>query len=236
MDRQIKQRPERSSIYHFIPLDFERIEPEAGLQRVREFHQYMKRRRSIRDFSSEPVPRELIDECIRIAGTAPSGANLQPWRFVVVSDPETKRRIRETAEKEERENYERRFPREWLEALAPLGTDWHKEYLEIVPYLIVVFRIDYGLEGTAEEREFKRKHYYVMESVGIAVGMLLTALHTAGLATLTHTPSPMGFLRETLQRPKNETAYVLLPVGYPAPDAEVPDILKKSFDEICVHV
>jgi nitroreductase len=145
----------------------------------------------------------------------------------VVRDSEIKRRIRQAAEAEERENYERRFPDEWLAALAALGTDWHKEFLEVAPWLIVVFRIDYGFEG-----ERKRKHYYVMESVGIAVGFLLCALHLSGLATLTHTPNPMGFVREILERPVNERPYVIIPVGYPAPDAAVPDLRKKSLEEV----
>ncbi len=206
-----------------------------GEGRVDQLHQSLRTRRSVRDFSPDPVPVALIRKCVRIAGTAPSGANIQPWRFVIVSDPDIKRKIRLVAETEERKNYDRRFPREWLEALAPLGTDWNKEFLEVVPHLIVVFRVDYGLGETTEEQQFKKKHYYVMESVGIAVGMLLTAIHAAGLVTLTHTPSPMGFLRDILGRPRNETPFVLLPIGYPAPDAEVPDIKKKPLEEICIQ-
>ena len=152
----------------------------------------------------------------------------------MVSDPGIKHQIRLAAEKEERENYQRRFPKEWLDDLAPFGTDWHKDFLETVPYLIVVFRIDYRLDDSSDQRSFKKKHYYVMESVGIATGLLLAALHTAGLATLTHTPSPMGFLRDILGRRKNETPFVLLPVGYPADEAEVPVLGKKTLDEICV--
>src|SRR5262245_6612961 len=191
----------------------------------------MKRRRTVREFSPEPVPFELIELAIKTAGVAPSGANQQPWRFVIVGNPEIKRRIRLAAEEEERENYNGRFPDEWLEALKPLGTDWRKEFLEIAPYLIVVFKVDYGLEQVAGG-ERKIKHYYVNESVGIACGMLLTALHNAGLATLTHTPNPMGFLSEILKRPKNEKPYLLVPVGYPADGAKVPNITKKSFEEI----
>ena len=217
-----------------MPLQFEKLSPEVGEERIQQLHDSLGRRRSVRDFSPEPVPLSLVEECIRVAGTAPSGANIQPWRFVVVSDPDIKHQIRVAAEKEERENYDRRFPKEWLEALAPLGTDWHKEFLELVPHLIVVFRIDYGLDDTSEELSFKKKHYYVVESVGIATGMLLAAIHTAGLVTLTHTPSPMGFLREILGRPKNETPFVLLPVGYPADGAEVPVLEKKGLDEICI--
>jgi nitroreductase len=221
-----------SSVYEFIPLDFNRVEPEEQRRRAREFYELMKRRRTVREFSPEPVPFDLIELAIKTAGVAPSGANQQPWRFVVVSNPEIKRRIRLAAEEEERENYGGRFPDEWLQALAPLGTDWRKEFLEIAPYLIVVFKIDYGVEQMPDGGERKIKHYYVNESVGIACGMLLAALHNAGLATLTHTPNPMGFLSEILKRPKNEKPYLLAPVGYPADGAKVPDITKKRFEEI----
>jgi len=213
----------------FKRLDFERLPAAEQLRRVREFRERMQTRRSVRQFSSEPVPLALIEEAIRAAASAPSGANQQPWRFVVVGDPELKQRIRQAAEAEERENYERRFPEEWLTALEPFGTDWHKPFLEVAPWLIVVFRIDYGLEG-----DRKIKHYYVNESVGIATGFLLAALHEAGLVTLTHTPSPMGFLSELLQRPRHERAFLLIPVGYPAPDCEVPDIAKKNLDEVLI--
>jgi len=189
----------------------------------------MAERRTVRAFSAAPVPLELIENAIRCASLAPSGANQQPWRFVVVTDPRIKREIRLAAEAEERENYDHRFPEEWLEALRALGTDWRKEFLEIAPYLIVVFRIDFGLDG-----DRKIKHYYVQESVGIAVGFLLAALHIAGLATLTHTPSPMGFLQKILSRPANERPFVLIPVGYPAPDAQVPALTKKSLTDVMV--
>ena len=222
--------------YEHIPLRFERLTTEEQIRRAREFYALMNRRRTVRSFSPEPVPYELIERAIRTAGTAPSGAHHQPWRFVVVSDTEIKRRIREAAEHEERENYERRFPEAWLEALAPLGTDWHKEFLEVAPYLVVVFRIDYGLKVDDRGKTIKAKHYYVMESVGIATGMLIAALHNAGLATLTHTPSPMKFLREVLGRPVNETPVVLIPVGYPADDATVPVLQRKPIDEILVRV
>jgi nitroreductase len=192
----------------------------------------MQRRRTVRDFSSDPVPFHLIESAIRVAATAPSGANQQPWKFVVVSDPDVKRKIRIAAEEEERDFYAHRAPQEWLDALAPLGTDWHKPFLEDAPYLIIVFRIDYGLTVDPDGSERKLKHYYVTESVGIAVGMLLSALHIAGLAALTHTPSPMGFLCEVLARPKNERPFVLIPVGYPAPEAEVPAIGKKPLSEV----
>ena len=224
-----------SGAYTFHPLEFERVPVDEARKRLDRLYESLSTRRSVRDFSDEAVPVELVERCIQVAGTAPSGANIQPWRFVVVSDPEIKRQIRIAAETEERDNYDRRFPREWLEALAPLGTDWHKEFLEIVPHLIVVFRVDYATGETDEQRAFKKKHYYVMESVGIAVGMLLAAIHEAGLVTLTHTPSPMGFLRDILGRPRNETPFVLLPVGYPAPEARVPDIGKKPLEEICIR-
>lgn len=212
-----------------VLLSFERLPPERQVAESREFYARMRTRRTVRQFSSEPVPFELIENAVRTAATAPSGANQQPWRFVVVGDPAVKRAIREAAEAEEREFYERRSPPEWLRALAPLGTDWHKEFLEIAPYLIAVFRVDYT---EAEGRRIK--HYYVHESVGIAVGMLLAALHLSGLATLTHTPSPMGFLNTILGRPKNERPYVLIPVGYPEVGATVPDISKKPLDEVMV--
>jgi nitroreductase len=218
--------------YEFTLLDFNRLSPEEQRRRAADFYELMKRRRTVREFSPEPVPFELIEMAIKTAGVAPSGANQQPWRFVVVSNPEIKRQIRLAAEEEERENYGGRFPDEWLQALAPLGTDWHKEFLEIAPYLIVVFKIDYGVEQSPGGGERRIKHYYVNESVGIACGMLLAALHNAGLATLTHTPNPMGFLSEILKRPKNEKPYLLAPVGYPADGAKVPDITKKRFEEI----
>lgn len=212
----------------FIPwTDYIEYPPEEMKRRARDFYEEMKRRRSVRMFSPRPVPREIIEDCLRAAGTAPSGANLQPWHFVVVSDPEIKRRIREAAEKEEYEFYHHRAPREWLDALAPLGTDEHKPYLEIAPYLIAIFVQTYGLLPDGR----KVKHYYPMESVGIATGILITALHHAGLATLTHTPSPMGFLNEILNRPPNERPFLLLVTGYPADDVMVPDIRKKELHE-----
>ena len=218
--------------YRPVPLDFRRLPVEEQLARASDFAAWMRRRRTVRFFSAEPVPYELIESAISAAASAPSGANRQPWTFVVVGDPEVKRRIREAAEAEERESYEHRMPGDWLEALAPLGTDWRKPFLEIAPYLIVVFRQDYGLEAGSDGTEAHLKHYYVMESVGIACGFLLAALHWAGLATLTHTPSPMGFLAEILGRPKNKKPYLLIPVGYPAPDAVVPTITRKSLDEV----
>ena len=222
----------------FVPLDFVRLTPDVQRRRAIEFYELMSRRRTVRAFSTEPVPSELIEWAVRTAGTAPSGAHQQPWRFVVVSDPLVKRRIREAAEAEEKENYERRMPPEWKETLAPLGTDWHKEFLEVAPFLIAVFRIDYGVSGAAldDGTLLKRKHYYVVESVGIAVGLLLAALHHMGLTTLTHTPSPMKFLREILERPANETPFLLIPIGFPADEARVPDLERKPLDEILVRV
>jgi nitroreductase len=202
------------------PVHFQRLPVEEQLRRASSFFHTMSTRRTIRSFSSEPVPFELIETAIKTAVAAPSGANQQPWRFVVVSNPEVKRQIRDAAEIEEKEFYHSRAPREWLAALEPLGTDWQKPFLEIAPYLIVIFRLDYGLSRDYEGRE-KTKHYYVAESVGIAAGMLLSALHVAGLATLTHTPSPMGFLNKILNRPKNEKPYFLIPVGYPGEGATV---------------
>ncbi len=220
----------------FQSLDFESMSVAEQLRRSRAYTERMLTRRTVRDFSSRPVPYELIENALTVAGSAPSGANQQPWSFVVVSDPALKRQIRSAAEAEEKESYERRMSQEWLEALAHLGTDWRKPHIEDAPYLIAVFRQAYGIaldEATGEERRVK--HYYSEESVGIAVGFLLSALHISGLATLTHTPSPMRFLREILERPPNERAYVLIPVGYPAEDAKAPLIEKKPLAEIVVR-
>lgn len=215
----------------FIPLNFERLSQDEQIQRSQDFFMSMKTRRTVRDYSTDAVPFELIRNAIATAGTAPSGANQQPWTFVVISKPEMKRKIREAAEIEEKEGYENRMSDEWLEALAPLGTDWRKPHLEEAPYLIVIFKHSYGLD----ENGNKIKHYYVDDSVGIATGLLISSLHQAGLATLTHTPSPMKFLAEILERPSNERAIMILTVGYPAENAEVPDISKKPLDEILVH-
>jgi nitroreductase len=216
---------------NFIPLNFERLSEDDQLARSREFLRRMQTRRTVRDYATDPVPFELIRNAIATAGTAPSGANQQPWTFVVVSNPQMKQRIREAAEAEEKENYERRMSDEWLEVLAPLGTDWHKPHLEDAPYLIIVFRQAYGYDDSGD----RIKHYYVDESVGIAVGMLIASLHQAGLATLTHTPGPMKFLSEICERPDNERAMMIIAAGYPADDADVPDIDKKPLDEILVH-
>lgn len=220
----------------FEPLEFKRLPAEESVERSQAFYEMMRKRRTVRDFSPDPVPFEVIENAIRVAGTGPSGANQQPWRYVVVGDPEIKRRIREAAEVEEKESYERRMSQEWLDALKPLGTDWHKPHLTDAPYLIVCFRLDYALEVDEHGNEQRVKHYYPGESMGISVGMLITALHQAGLATLTHTPSPMKFLNEILDRPRNERPFVVLPVGYPANDCQVPKITKKPLDEIMLVV
>lgn len=213
----------------FLPLaTYREFPPDEMTVRVKHFCSEMLRRRTVRQFSSRPVPQQIIDECLLVAGSAPSGANLQPWHFVVVRDAEIKRRIRGAAEKEEAEFYHKRAPAEWLEALAALGTDEHKPYLETAPLLIAVFGQSYRFASDGE----KAKNYYVTESVGIATGMLITAIHMAGLVSLTHTPSPMGFLNDILNRPPNEKPFVLLVVGYPAPSAEVPKISKKSLRQI----
>jgi len=207
---------------------------EEMQQRATDFYAEMNRRRTVRDFSDRPVPRDIIENCLLTAGSAPNGANLQPWHFVVVSDPAIKQQIREAAEEEERAFYNNRATDEWLEALAPLGTDTNKPFLETAPYLIVIFGQSY--EPLPDGG--KRKHYYVQESVGIATGMLITAVHHAGLASLTHTPSPMGFLTELLGRPKWERPFLLLVVGYPADDAHVPThaMQKKSLDEMATFM
>jgi len=217
----------------FLPLtSYTECSPEEMKDRIRRFRHDMLRRRTVRQFSSRPVPRDVIEDCLRIAGAAPSGPNQQPWHFVVVSDPKVKRQIREAAEKEEYDFYHGRAPDEWLEALARLGTDEHKPYIETAPYLIAVFAQTYGLTPDGN----KLKNYYVMESVGIATGMLVTAVHMAGLLSLIHTPSPMGFLNKLLGRPTQEKAFLLLVVGYPAEGARVPDISKKSLEEIATFV
>jgi iodotyrosine deiodinase len=222
--------------YNPIPLTFERLAPDEQAARLDAFYIQMMTRRTIRHYSDELVPDALIDRAISVAGSAPSGANMQPWHFVIVRDRDVKRRIREAAEEEERAFYERRAPKEWLDALAPLGTDWRKEFLETAPCLIVVFKVDYAVQRMADGQERRIKHYYATESVGIACGLLLAALHVAGLATLTHTPSPMGFLGSILHRPKNEKPFLLIPVGFPAADAVVPNISKKPLDAICTRV
>jgi nitroreductase len=204
----------------FKRLEYTRVEPDEVVRRAGTFYSAMSARRTTRHFARDPVPREAIEFAIRTAGTAPSGAHQQPWTFVAISDPELKRRIREAAEREEYENYHGRMPAEWLEALAPLGTDEHKAHLTDAPWLVVVFRKSYGVAADGS----KRPYYYTQESIGIATGFFIAAVHMMGLVTLTHTPNPMGFLSELLKRPANEKPYLILPVGYPSPDARVPDI------------
>lgn len=212
----------------FIPLRRAVVSDDELVRRAQLFRETMQTRRTVRHFSARPVPREVIDQCVLTAGSAPSGANQQPWHFAVVGDPAIKRRIREAAEIEERAFYEQRAPQEWLEALAPLGTDADKPFLETAPYLIAVFSQSYGLLPDGR----KVKNYYVQESVGIATGLLIAAIHQAGLASLTHTPSPMRFLNDILQRPLNEKPFLLLVVGHPSEDAMVPDISKKALAEV----
>ena len=214
--------------FPFQPLEFEGKSDEDILEASRAFYAAVKKRRSVRHFSDRPVAREVIENALLAAGTAPNGANMQPWYFVAVSEPGMKRRIREAAEKEERAFYEHRASDEWLEALAPLGTDHEKPFLEIAPWLIVVFlrKFSWSEDGR------KLKNYYTSESVGIACGFLINALHSAGLATLTHTPSPMKFLNEALERPADERAYMVIVAGHPAEDATVPVISKKTLEEI----
>jgi len=218
----------------FIPLSthYREYSVEEMKSRAADFYAEISRRRTVRHFSDRPVPREVIENCLRAAGTAPNGANMQPWHFVVVSDPAIKKKIREGAEEEEREFYRGRAPQEWLDALAPLGTDEHKPFLETAPYLIAIFAESFGLLPDGR----KVKHYYTQESVGIATGILITAIHHAGLASLTHTPSPMGFLNAILGRPAHERPFLVLVVGYPAEGAMVPGISKRPLEEIATFI
>ena len=213
----------------FEKLRFNKLTKNEMLKKSKEFLQTMEKRRTVRDFSNNELPIEIIKNCIKTAITAPSGANKQPWHFIIIKDPKVKSKIREAAEKEEKEFYSHRATKEWLEDLNQFGTNWKKEFIDVAPYIIVVFKKKYDVNEAGEQK----KNYYVNESVGIASGLLLTALHNAGLATLTHTPSPMGFLSKILNRPKNETPYLLIPVGYPDLDAKVPIISKKAFDDVC---
>jgi nitroreductase len=217
------------SDYPTRPLDFERYSEDEMRRRATEMLDEMARRRSVREFSADPVPGDVLAAIIHTAGQAPSGANKQPWTFVLVTEPETKRRIREAAEEEERKFYAERATAEWLADLAHLGTDSSKPFLETAPALIIAFAQTKPPDGAGG-------HYYVKESVGLACGFLIAAIHHAGLVTLTHTPSPMSFLGKVLGRPDNERAFLLLPVGYPAADAEVPDISRKPLDQILVEV
>ena len=216
----------------FQPLQFTEYPNEEMQERATSFREEMQRRRTVRHFSDKPVSREIIEECLITAGTAPNGANLQPWQFVVVSDPHVKHEIRVAAEEEEEEFYHRRAPQEWLDALASLGTDEHKDFLDVAPYLIAIFGKTYSTLPDGK----RVKNYYVNESVGIATGFLITALHHAGLVSLTHTPSPMGFLNVILNRPSDEKPFLLLVTGFPAEEAQVPVITKKPLDEIVTFV
>ena len=211
----------------FQKLEFKKKTKEKMLRRSKRFLEMIKSRRTVRDFSEKNIPEGVIENAVKAAASAPSGANKEPWHFVIVKDPAVKKKIRVAAEKEEKEFYEHRAPDSWLEDLNQFKTDWHKPFLEEAPALIVVFRQSYRDLGST-----RKKNYYVNESVGIASGFLLVALHYAGLVTLTHTPSPMGFLEEILKRPKNEKAFLLIPVGYPAENAKVPGLIKKSYNEI----
>lgn len=210
----------------FVPLSFARLDPSEMQDRAAAFYATMNRRRTVRHFAPDPVPDGVVDDALRTAGTAPSGAHLQPWRFVVVNDGATRRRLRELAEEEEQAFYSGRAPQEWLDALAPLGTDADKPFLETAPVVIAVFAQSFGVLPDGR----RVKHYYVSESVGIAVGFLLAALHASGLAALTHTPSPMGFLNELLGRPAHERPYLLVVAGYPAEDATVPDLSRPPLE------
>ncbi len=214
---------------NFVPHSEYREYPvEEMKQRAEDFYNDLSRRRTVRDFSDRPVPKEIIEKCILAAGTAPNGANKQPWHFAVVESADIKKKMREAAENEEHEFYHRRAPQDWLDDLEKFETDEHKPFLEKAPYLIGIFAESYALD----EEGNREKNYYVKESVGIATGMLITALHNAGLATLTHTPSPMGFMNEVMNRPDNEKAFLLLVVGYPVEGIKVPDIKKKPLEEI----
>ncbi|CAN5224811.1 nitroreductase family protein [soil metagenome] len=215
--------------YPFISYKHETYSEDEMISRSKSFYEWMNKRRTVRDFSNQPIPVEVLENIIRTAGTAPSGAHKQPWTFCVVTNPEIKRKIREAAEKEEFESYNGRMTEEWLEDLAPLGTDWKKPFLEIAPALIVVFRKPYEMK-----EEKKKNNYYVNESVGLACGFLLAAIHNAGLVALTHTPSPMNFLSEVLERPEHEKPFLLIPVGYPANEMKVPDLRRKSIAELSV--
>ncbi|MGC6493714.1 MAG: nitroreductase family protein [Myxococcota bacterium] len=214
----------------FVPLVFDDVGVSDGMNRGHALFEELDARRSVRQFSDRPVPREMIACAIRAASTAPSGAHLQPWRFVAVSDPAIKHKIRVAAEVEERRNYETRMPEAWKEAVAPMGTTADKGYLEVVPWIVVVFAENYRLTESGE----RKKNYYVRESVGLAAGLFIAALHRMGLATLTHTPSPMRFLSEILGRPGNEQPFILFPIGYPAEGCMVPDLERKSLDEVSI--
>jgi nitroreductase len=225
--------PDLEAAHPFRELDYSRVTEDEMATRADDFYQLMDRRRSVRMFSDDPVPRDLIESAVLTASTAPSGAHKQPWRFVAVSDPAIKASIRQAAEEEERINYEsNRMNAEWQAALAPLGTDWHKEFLEVAPWIVVLFEERYEVTGEGQ----RRKNYYVKESTGIAAGLFIAAIHNMGLVTLTHTPSPMAFLTKALDRPENERPFVLFPIGYPLPGVRVPDLRRKALSEVSVFI
>ncbi len=227
---------ELAAKHPFIPLDFERRPEPEMLARAQQLHDELDQRRSVRMFSPDPVPAELIELAVSTAATAPSGAHKQPWRFVAIQDPQIKAAIQQAAEEEERVNYlENRLNEEWQEALAPLGTDHHKEFLSVAPWIVVLFEERYEVRDVDGEPE-RRKNYYVKESVGMAAGMFITALHHMGLATLPHTPSPMAFLSQVLERPENERPFALFPVGYPLDGVQVPDLSRKPLSDVLVRV
>jgi len=228
VEHDLRRMPEPYPFVRYTPV---RFTAEETRRAARDFYIEMDKRRSVRHFSNKRVEQEVIEDLIRTASTAPSGAHKQPWTFCVVSDPAVKQRIREAAEEEERASYNGRMPPEWLEDLAPLGTDWQKPFLETAPFLIIVFKRAYEWKPDGS----KRKNYYVEESVGIACGLLLAAIHHVGLVSLTHTPSPMGFLAKLLERPDNERPFLLIPVGYPADECLVPDLRRKALGEVMVH-
>ena len=216
--------------YPFVSYSKETYSPAAMIQKSKEFYEWLDRRRTIRNFSDKPVPKEVIENIVMSASTAPSGAHKQPWTFCIVSDPEIKKQIRREAEKEEYDSYNGRMPEEWLKDLRPLQTDWHKEFLETAPYLIIIFKKSYELNKDGS----KGNVYYATESCGLACGFLLSAIHKAGLGALTHTPSPMNFLSKVLNRPENEKPFLLIPVGYHAEECWVPDLKRKTIEDIAV--
>lgn len=217
--------------FEFVQYERETFEPQEVIKRSKAYYQWLNGRRTVRDFSHKPIPKEVVDNLILAASTAPSGAHKQPWTFCVVQDPEIKKQIRAEAEKEEYESYHGRMTPEWLDDLKPLQTDWHKPFIEVAPYLIIVFKRIYELEPDGQ----KKNNYYVPESVGLACGLLLAAVHNAGLVALTHTPSPMGFLSKILNRPENERPFLLIPIGYPAEEVYVPKLKRKPLDQIAVY-
>ncbi|MBD3639084.1 MAG: nitroreductase family protein [Crocinitomicaceae bacterium] len=220
-----------SSVKHpFIPYNVPSYSTEETIKKSREFYEFMNKRRSVREYSDKDIPQEVIENLVKTAGTAPSGANKQPWTFCIIRNSELKHKVRKLAEEEEEKNYEGRMSERWIKDLEPLGTDPIKEFIDVAPWVIIVLKRSYDFDENGE----KTQNYYVNESVGIAAGLLITAIHNAGLVTLTHTPSPMNFIAKALKRPENEKPYLLLPVGYPAEDCTVPDLQRKSFKDIAI--